>query len=1123
VYDSSEGALAREADNRPRSVTVAADGTIFYADLDSLSSMLVRRVAPDGRVYTVAGNRSEDVGFDPNGAARGNLPYAFNYDLALDQSGRLLVGMGDQAYLLRVQAPVGVASATETVIPRPGELLIFSGTGKHLRTVDSTTGAVVRTFGYDGAGRLVTVDDAFGLRTTIERDGSGRITAFVASGGQRSPVLTNADGFVTRLTDAGGHATAFTYAADGLLATMTSPGGGVHSFTYDSSGRLISDVDPSGAAQQLGRVRDATGWTVTLRSPLGHDTTYRYEPLEGNGIRRVRTDPSGARTTIVANGVDSISTTFPDGTTAIETFGPDPRFGSAVPTLVQRTRETPAGKTEALTVVRTAQLNQPGNLLDVKNLTTTETVNGRVRRSEYDGATRRVTETSAEGRVHVTGLSAQGRVVREEAGAGLAPTITSYDASGRPLTMVQGVRSITYEWDVLNRLLSVTDGLGHKERYEYDAADQITAVISPSGARTQYTYDADGYRTSTTRPSGAVIGESVDARGLPVGVDPPGAGAFTTSRAADGRINTRTLPGGRAVSLTYDAKGRLTGSTDDNAGSTAITYDAAVQERVTSQSRTIGADTQATAYGYDGGLITSMAMTGPAAGSYAYTYGDDFRRTGATLTVGATSIPLPLEVDKDGALSKDGAMTVQRGTFAAAPTRIGDATGVTSYTYDAQGRVTKMEVVVGGVVKWQSNLSWDAADRLTKEVETVGGVGTRTDYVYGTDGQLTQVSKNLAVAETYTWDADGKRTSNAATYDAADALTSLGGTARTNTADGSLATRGGDSFSYGPNGELLSATVAGVTVTYGYDARNRRTSRTQGGQTTGYLYGDLAHPDRISAIVEPGSVVTVLTYDDFGRLVTFARGATRFYVGTDQVGTPRLILNASGDVVERRLLSAFGVPGATTGPGANLPIGFAGGLADPVTGLVRFGTRDYDPAAGRFTTPDPILLASGSADLYEWVGGDPVSLRDVDGRDGFWSEVGDYLFGKAVDAGTDAATDAAGEIVGKENVENAEKVKSVVEDVKEGKNPLADEYKDQVDRSKEQSTENASSIFDPIKNLWTAAANAICPGDSEETKTGDKTKGDKKGPPKKNTIKVFGTDQSVSIPSVNTSSYQADY
>jgi RHS repeat-associated protein len=46
------------------------------------------------------------------------------------------------------------------------------------------------------------------------------------------------------------------------------------------------------------------------------------------------------------------------------------------------------------------------------------------------------------------------------------------------------------------------------------------------------------------------------------------------------------------------------------------------------------------------------------------------------------------------------------------------------------------------------------------------------------------------------------------------------------------------------------------------------------------------------------------------------------------------------------------------------PFGFAGGLYDRDTGLVRFGARDYDAETGRWTARDPILFAGGQGNLY---------------------------------------------------------------------------------------------------------------------------------------------------------------
>jgi RHS repeat-associated protein len=59
-----------------------------------------------------------------------------------------------------------------------------------------------------------------------------------------------------------------------------------------------------------------------------------------------------------------------------------------------------------------------------------------------------------------------------------------------------------------------------------------------------------------------------------------------------------------------------------------------------------------------------------------------------------------------------------------------------------------------------------------------------------------------------------------------------------------------------------------------------------------------------------------------------------------------------------------------------VPFGFAGGLHDRDTGLVRFGARDYDPVIGRWTAKDPIDFAGGDANLYGYVGNDPITFVD---------------------------------------------------------------------------------------------------------------------------------------------------
>jgi RHS repeat-associated protein len=58
--------------------------------------------------------------------------------------------------------------------------------------------------------------------------------------------------------------------------------------------------------------------------------------------------------------------------------------------------------------------------------------------------------------------------------------------------------------------------------------------------------------------------------------------------------------------------------------------------------------------------------------------------------------------------------------------------------------------------------------------------------------------------------------------------------------------------------------------------------------------------------------------------------------------------------------------------------GYAGGLQDRDTGLIRFGARDYDPMVGRWTSKEPLGF-NGSSNFYVYAENDPVNFVDVTG------------------------------------------------------------------------------------------------------------------------------------------------
>jgi RHS repeat-associated protein len=100
---------------------------------------------------------------------------------------------------------------------------------------------------------------------------------------------------------------------------------------------------------------------------------------------------------------------------------------------------------------------------------------------------------------------------------------------------------------------------------------------------------------------------------------------------------------------------------------------------------------------------------------------------------------------------------------------------------------------------------------------------------------------------------------------------------------------------------------------------------------------------------------------------------------TDHLGSVRRVIDvATGVVVQGYDYDTFGNPTLVAGTEEVQPFGFAGGLYDAATGLVRFGARDYDAYTGRWTAKDPTRFRGG-ANLYRYAANNPISYRDSTG------------------------------------------------------------------------------------------------------------------------------------------------
>jgi len=131
-----------------------------------------------------------------------------------------------------------------------------------------------------------------------------------------------------------------------------------------------------------------------------------------------------------------------------------------------------------------------------------------------------------------------------------------------------------------------------------------------------------------------------------------------------------------------------------------------------------------------------------------------------------------------------------------------------------------------------------------------------------------------------------------------------------------------------------------------------------------------------------GNVVARFVYGTKANVPDYLiKAGVTYRIISDHLGSPRQVLESTtGLAVQRMDYDEFGTVLLDTNPGFQ-PFGFAGGLYDSQTGLVRFGARDYDAVTGRWTAKDPLRFVSGDVNLYEYVISDPVNWLDIMGLD----------------------------------------------------------------------------------------------------------------------------------------------
>jgi len=648
------------------------------------------------------------------------------------------------------------------------------------------------------------------------------------------------------------------------------------------------------------------------------------------------------------------------------------------------------------------------------------------------GAVYKITSSTQENGTTTTYHDMLGRAIRTEATgfSGMVVSSTTYNSQGQKVSQTlpnygsEGANAIVYDYWTDGRLKS-EKGAGVDRSYIYtgltttitynslgytitkvaDTGGKLKSSSDPGGV-IGYTYDALGRTTSTTL-NGNSWGTLTN--GLVSTLTDPDAGTHTTTTDNQGRVTSVVSPIGTSTPSDYDVLDRPK-TLNNGEFTTTYTYDTR-EKGLVSKEEWDGNNSKE--YWYDaqhkGRLVKRTVTLSGNPFNFEYEYDSQGRNVSTTYPSG---LKVVYGYNGNGLLStiKDGAgnlITELKSTNAAGqPTSIelGNSIVITKI-YNDRGQLTSItDGVVDQIYTWDPTRSlWLNARNHTYQKEDV--VTMSESFGYDPLNRLT--SQSGVKIDTFAYDIKGNitRRSSLGSFEYKDA----GG--RPHAISG-----------YIPCGSSDGYTRSGVEQILTYTAFGKVKTITEGVQKIEFFYG----PDQelTREVYSESNVITSIRYrlgrqyelitdkdnnkikevayiDGFDGLAaaqvkTYAGDTVHvevYYAHTDHLGSILALTNASGNLVERRSYDAWGQPRSIS---TGLPLspdavaaqiisrGFTGHEHLSYFGLVNAQGRVYDPALGRFLSPDPFIQApdfTQSFNRYSYCVNNPLVLTD---QNGYW-------------------------------------------------------------------------------------------------------------------------------------------
>lgn len=877
-----------------------------------------------------------------------------------------------------------------------GDLVhIFDSTGKIVETKLGLTGQTIYSFYYDGAGRLAYINEPFSKVTTFNRNGSGVLTSITAPNGKVTTVTHDGNGYLETVTNPKSETYEMDYnGSGGLLTSFEKPSGVISTFTYDGSGNLTSDEHSGGAELSLSRINNADGSsTTTVTSKMNRqDVILGY--ASGGWEQNAKADGSIYYT----RNTSDLTQKFHNGVQEQYHFNQNPRFGgtSRLPTQSAITKLS-FRQTTTTNNISYSTIGDPFSL-DSWTSVTKVGLNSYPKTWSYQnfGGVKEITTNAAGQFPVITQIDDYQRPVQVTRGNLYPVQYTYVDDKLTSISQQSRGRSFTYD-PVSGLLASTTDYVNSPIYYTYDAAERLTKMEYGFNREILYTYDSRGNLTSITpqtRPAHTMVigaNEKISSYNPPTLSGVPNV-TTTYSYNLDNQLTEVTRPDGQSIEYTYGSTtGRLETITVPG-GDYEYTY-GLLGSNISYPTKIEAPNNFSANLSYTNGVLSGVNIK-DASNSTIYDYSITSTQHGQVnldnLTAGTGSFPIFYQYNDTEELSQVGDVSLQYNTWGAVfQATLGNSVGNTYYNRYAD--LTEYNFKYNFSTLYLIKMTYWENGTIKKKEETINGNYNVYEYDYDSSGRLILVKQNGSTIGSYSYDANNNRTGGnngtaiTATYDDQDRMTAYKNHTFTYNANGDLTSKThtptGDTttYTYDVFGNLTQVVTPTKTIVYEIDPLNRRVGKIVNGTLQMRYAYDMR--SRLIAEINPaGNAIRRYVYASKKHIPDyFIESGIRYSIVSDNLGSVRLVVRETdGNIMQQMEHDEFGRIVSDSNQGYQ-PFGYAGGIWDHETGLIRFGRRDYDPMSGRWTAKDPIRFDGKDANLYSYVLNNPMNLIDIKG------------------------------------------------------------------------------------------------------------------------------------------------